>query len=180
MYCSGIDGNQAGGRAACLSYKLRLNSSASVIPTVRGIRGRVYGSLTEFGMTCNSVQAHCVSVGTRPGRGTIVWRGLVHRWRATVRGTSPLPAPAPSGVARARAPDETASQGGSWREPRRLQPQQKTNPPMALSGEQVRGETAAVRSPQRREKFRRLGERASGSKAGIAAVAERQPRESVI
>ncbi len=41
-------------------YQLRLNGSASVCPTVRGIRGRVYGSLTEFGMTCCSVQADCV------------------------------------------------------------------------------------------------------------------------
>ena len=45
-----------------LSYELRLNSSASVIPSLRGIRGRGYGSLTEFGMTCNSVQADCVSI----------------------------------------------------------------------------------------------------------------------
>ncbi len=45
-----------------LSYELWLNSSASVIPSLRGIRGRVYGSLTPFGMTCNSVQADCVSI----------------------------------------------------------------------------------------------------------------------
>jgi len=43
-------------------YELRLNGNATVIPSLRGIRGRAYGSLTEFGMTGATVQADCVLV----------------------------------------------------------------------------------------------------------------------
>ncbi len=46
---------------AKLSYGIRLNSRASVIPSPRGIRGMGYGSVTAFGMTSITIQPDRVS-----------------------------------------------------------------------------------------------------------------------
>ncbi len=41
-------------------YEIRLINSVFVIPNLRGIRSMGYGSLTAYGMTCDSFQPDCV------------------------------------------------------------------------------------------------------------------------